>query len=368
MKQYQYKNLNHMILFLVPLLVALGSIFVITASPSLMMKQILGATLCLAMMAVVALIDYQIFINFSRFLYIINVILLVLVKLIGIEVKGATRWFSIGPLGTFQPSELTKMILIIFIAAYIEKYEDAVTNPKRLLRLIGLVLLPVFLIMIQTDLSTSLDILMIAFVIIFAGGLSYRYIAYLLAVAIPAFVGLVWYIQQPYQKLLKEYQLDRILSFINPSKYSSTEAYQQNNSIMAIGSGKLYGKGLYSKTITTVKDSNLVSEQQTDFIFSIIGEMVGFIGSIIIIAILCLLVVQCIRIAGKAKDTGGRLIAIGVAGYIGIQSFINIGVATAILPNTGLPLPFVSYGLSSLVSSCLGMGIVLNISLQKRRY
>ena len=136
---------------------------------------------------------------------------------------------------------------------------------------------------------------------------------------------------------------------------------------MAIGSGQLYGKGLNNNTISdvTVTDTGLVSEQQTDFIFSVIGEEVGFIGSVIVIALLAIIVIQCLIIANRAKNMSGRLIATGIAALIGFQSFINIGVATQILPNTGLPLPFLSYGLTSLLSCMAGIGIVLNIGLQR---
>ena len=131
---------------------------------------------------------------------------------------------------------------------------------------------------------------------------------------------------------------------------------------------ELTGKGLNSSTIATVKDANFISEQQTDFIFSVIGEELGFVGSVLIVAIIMVLVLQCISVGRKAKDLKGMLIASGVACLIGYQSFINIGVATGLLPNTGIPLPFISYGLSSLLSICAGMGIVLNISLQKKFY
>ena len=136
---------------------------------------------------------------------------------------------------------------------------------------------------------------------------------------------------------------------------------------MAIGSGQLSGKGINNSTVATVKDTNLISEQQTDFIFSAVGEELGFIGSVIIIAILCLIVLQCIRVARHAKDKKGMYIATGI-GDVAFQTFINIGVATALLPNTGLPLPFISYGLSSLVSMSAGIGLVLNINLQKKKY
>jgi rod shape determining protein RodA len=203
---------------------------------------------------------------------------------------------------------------------------------------------------------------------IYVSGLSYKFIITVLLIAIPLFSVFIWYIQTPNQKLLYEHQVTRILSFIYPSEYDD-ERMQQENSVMAIGSGQLTGKGLLiEKDSSNTSDTNLISEQQTDFIFSAVGETFGFFGSVIIIGIILLIVLQCIRAGRKARDDTGMLMATGVGCLIGYQSFINIGVATMLLPNTGIPLPFISYGLSSLLSSAIGIGIVLNISLQRRRY
>ena len=178
----------------------------------------------------------------------------------------------------------------------------------------------------------------------------------------------IWYIQKPDQKLLYDHQVKRIMSFIYPSEYED-ETMQQENSVMAIGSGQLMGKGLGNKGEgASTSDTNLISEQQTDFIFSAVGEAFGFFGSVIIIGIILLIVLQCIRTGRRARDDVGMLICVGMASLIGFQSFINIGVATRVLPNTGIPLPFISYGLTSLLSSAIGLGIVLNVSLQRRKY
>ena len=173
---------------------------------------------------------------------------------------------------------------------------------------------------------------------------------------------------QPNQPFLHDYQQDRILAWLEPEKYADDESYQQLNSVMAIGSGQLSGKGYNNDATTSVKNGNFVSEPQTDFIFAIIGEELGFVGCCGVIFLLLLIVIQCILIGLKAKDTGGRIICGGVAALIGIQSFINISVATLILPNTGLSLPFVSYGLTSVVCFFMGIGLVLNVGLQPNKY
>lgn len=166
---------------------------------------------------------------------------------------------------------------------------------------------------------------------------------------------------------IEKYQAQRILAklFNDSSKYADLNR-QQNVSMMAIGSGQLWGKGLNTDTLSSVKNGNFLSEEQTDFIFAVIGEELGFVRCVAIIALFALLVWECIWMANRAKDTEGKLICIGMATLIAFQSFANIAVATGIFPNTGLPLPFISSGLSSLLSIYIGMGIVLNVGLQRK--
>ena len=243
---------------------------------------------------------------------------------------------------------------------------DDLNTAKTLLKLAAFLAIPIGLIFAEPDLSTTICICATLFIVIFIAGLSLKIIGIAVLILIPFFGGFFWYIQQDnLPQFLNGYQSQRKLGHMYGG--GSTQD-QQNNSIMAIGSGQLTGKGINSSDVATVKDTNLISEQQTDFIFSAVGEELGFIGSVIIIAILLLIVLQCIRVARRSGDNKGMYIATGMAALVSIQSFINIGVATSILPNTGLPLPFISYGLSSLVSLCAGMGMVLNINLQKKKY
>ena len=165
---------------------------------------------------------------------------------------------------------------------------------------------------------------------------------------------------------LQKYQAQRIMGKIFHSSSEFTDLNrQQDNSMMAIGSGQLRGKGLFNNTLSSVKNGNFLSEEQTDFIFAVIGEELGFVGGVAVIALYALLVYECLWIAARAKDTAGRLIASGMAALLAFQSFANIAVATGIFPNTGLPLPFISSGLSSLLSMFIGMGVVLNVGLQR---
>ena len=202
---------------------------------------------------------------------------------------------------------------------------------------------------------------------IFVAGFSYRFIGGMLAVIAPVALVFLGYVMREDQKLLEDYQRNRIMAWLNPSEYADL-AYQQQNSIMAIGSGQLTGKGLNNDAVASVKNADYIAEPQTDFIFAVAGEELGFIGTAAIILLLLLIVIEIIAIGRNAKDLAGNLLCCGIASWIGFQSFINICVATGLMPNTGVPLPFVSYGLTSLVSLYTAIGLVLNVGLQPRKY
>ena len=205
--------------------------------------------------------------------------------------------------------------------------------------------------------------------LLFISGLSYKIIMPVLGVSVPIVLIVISYIYTHADALIKKgfYPAARIMSWLDPTNYADTAA-QQRNSIWAIGSGQLFGKGLNNSVVTSMKNTNYIIEPQTDFIFAVAGEELGFIGTISIIILLLLIVIECILIARKAKDTSGKLICCGMGALIGFQAFINLCVATGLMPNTGMTLPFVSYGLTSLVSLYMGMGIVLNVGLQPKKY
>ena len=367
-RKYSILDYNFKLLILVMAAIAMGTIIIVSVDETKLMKQLMGAGVCILGMFVVSLIDYNFICKYYMALYSINIALpgLVLVIGSGSDSHGASRWFAISDSFTIQPSEFSKIILIVCTAVFLEKHYDDLNTVKTLLKLAAFLAVPIGLIFAEPDLSTTICICATLFVVIFIAGLSLKIIGVAILVLIPCLGGFFWYIQQDnIPQILNGYQRQRILGHMYGG--GSTQD-QQNNSIMAIGSGQLTGKGISSSDVATVKDTNLISEQQTDFIFSAVGEELGFIGSVFIIAILLLIVLQCIRIARRSSDRKGMFIATGMAALVCIQSFINIGVATSILPNTGLPLPFISYGLSSLVSLCGGMGMVLNVNLQKKKY
>ena len=360
-KPYNLKNYKFGIVTLVGILSVLGILVVGSAKESLQSKQILGVIIGFTAMIVVSLIDYMWIMNFYWVLYALSIIMLAAVKLFGENVNGATRWIKVGFI-QFQPSELAKILLIIFFAKFLMEHEEDINDKFTLIKYAVLAGIPLALILIEPNLSTTICTALMICLMIYIAGLSYKFIGTVLIILVPIAVIFLSIVVQPNQKILKDYQQKRILAFIEP------EAYQQKNSVMAIGSGQLTGKGLDNNTTTSVKNGNFILEPQTDFIFAIIGEELGFVGGCIIIALLLLIVIQCILVGIRSQDLAGRIICCGVGGLIGIQSFINIGVATKILPNTGVPLPFVSYGLTSLVSLYIGIGLVLNVGLQPKKY
>lgn len=366
LKQYKLRNYNFRLVFYVVALTILGILVIGSAKESVQNKQTLGLFLGIIAMLCVSMMDYSFLLRFSWLYYIMNIGLLVMVKVIGDDSNGATRWVEIAGL-RFQPSELAKIIIILFFAYFFMKHQEQLNTVKILGLSFILAGIPLVLIKEQPDLSTTIVTAVIFVSLLFIAGLSYKIVISVLAVSIPSFIIFISLILQPDQKILDGYQYKRIMAWLQPEKYADT-AYQQLNSKMAIGSGQLWGKGLNNSQITSVKNGNFISEPQTDFIFAIVGEELGFVGSVIVIVLLFLIILECILMARKAKDISGRLICCGMASLIGFQGFVNICVATGLMPNTGLPLPFVSYGLTSLVTLFLGIGFVLNVGLQPRKY
>lgn len=366
-KPYHLKDYKFSLVILVLALSVIGILAVGSAKSVYQPRQIFGVVFGLGVMLVVSLIDYVWVCDFYWLIYLFSVAILGAVIPFGDVVNGARRWIDLG-FTTFQPSELAKILLILFFAKFIMEHEEDLNDKFTLVKYAVLCAIPLVLIVVEPNLSTTICTALVLCLLIFVGGLRYRIIGTILVVLVPAALIFLSIVVQPDQKLLRDYQQQRILAFIEPEKYANDTAYQQRNAVMAIGSGQLTGKGLNNNTTTSVKNGNFIAEPQTDFIFAIIGEELGFIGSCIVIALLLLIVIQCILIGTRSQNLTGKIVCCGIGGLIGIQSFINIGVATQILPNTGVPLPFVSYGLTSLVSLYMGIGFVLNVGLQPKKY
>lgn len=364
-KQYDFKRYSIPLIIIVLIVGFIGAYLikqVQTNEENLFLKHIVGLIAGMVGAIILSLIDYHFIASFYIVLYVINLVLLILVKTSGTVLNHAQRWLDLG-FFQFQPSELTKIILIIFAAKLYTIFRAKINNVFFLLLSTVSIALPTFLILIQTNLSTSLVIMFIFIMMIFAAGLSWKIILPILVIGIPCVLGVFWYIQQDYQVLLKPYQQERVLSLLNPEEYEDT-MFQQDNSVSSIGSGQLYGK-LFDQEAD--RNYSIIPVSESDFIFSVAGEEFGFIGSCVLLGLYAVIIYICLKTAKSAPDYMGMLIAVGIASMFIFQVFVNIGVATQLLPNTGIPLPFLSSGLSSLLSGMLAVGIILNIRLQPKR-
>lgn len=366
-KQYRLRDYNfRLVIFLIGLTFT-GVLLVGSAEPALRNKQFFGMMLGVVIMLIVSLMDFSWILNFYWILYGCNIILLLSVWIFGTESNGASRWLRIGGF-QFQPTELSKILIVMFFARFFMEHEENLNTLRTLVQTAILAAIPLMLIFSQPDLKNTITVVILICIMLYLAGLSYKIIGGAILIIVPLVVVFLFIVVQPNQKLIKDYQRDRIMTFLHSEEEEySDDVIQQNNSVMAIGSGQLTGKGLNNNEVASANKGNFVSESQTDFIFSVAGEELGFIGSAAILIVLFLIICECIRTGWKAKDLSGKLICCGVASIIAVQGFINICVATGIAPNTGTPLPFVSYGLSSMVSLYTGMGLVLNVGLQKNR-
>ena len=309
--RYDIKDYRFSLVFLVTALSIIGIFVVGSAESSYQTRQLIGVIIGIFAMFIISLIDYEWVLRFYWIMYAVNLVLLIAVLLFGVNVNGARRWLNLGFI-QFQPSDLTKIILILFFAKFFMNKEQEINDRKTIIEAIGLIIPSLLLIYKQPNLSNTICLAMLFCVLIFMGGLSYKFIGKVMAVCVPLAAILFIIIIQPNQPFIHQYQQNRILAWLEPEKYESEEAYQQLNSIMAIGSGQLTGKGYNSDTTTSVKNGNFISEPQTDFIFAIIGEELGFVGCCVVIILILLIVIDCILIGMKAKDLSGRIICAGV--------------------------------------------------------
>ena len=338
-KHYRIRDYDFKLIFFVVALTIIGIMAIGSAKESVQTRQIAGFVFGLFLMFVLSLFDYSVILRFYWLLYIANIVLLILVSEMGETKNNAQRWLNIFGI-QFQPSETAKILLILFFAQLIMRHQDKMGKLKFIMACTAMFAVPLWLIYDQPDLSTSIMVVILFCVIMFVGGLHWKYIITVLAIAIPAFIILLSIVLQPDQELVKPYQQRRILAWIDPEEYADTEAYQQLNSEMAIGSGQLYGKGYKTNEISSVKNGNFIAEPQTDFIYAVIGEEFGFVGGCSVIVLLIFISIECIMVARRAKDLAGTIIASGIGTLIGFQGIINIAVATRVIPNTGIPLPF----------------------------
>lgn len=304
----------------------------------------------------VVIISYQSIIDISYVLYGLNIVLLILVLILGHVRLGAQRWFSIGAF-TFQPSEFLKLNLILVLSNYVGSKKDEMGSLNSMFMPLLLFAVPTALVLMQPDLGTALLLVPIFFSILFIGGANPRCLATLLFLGL-ASLPFLW-------RFLHGYQKQRLLVFMNPNIDPLGAGYTIIQSKIAIGSGGLFGKGWLSGTQNQL---NFLPERHTDFIFSVVGEEWGFLGAALLVLLYYLIVKRAFRIAALTNDIYGKLIATGIAIMIAFQVIINIGMTIGLMPVVGIPLPLVSYGGSSLITTCIALGLLLNVGIRRLRF
>ncbi|MBE6022836.1 MAG: rod shape-determining protein RodA [Cellulosilyticum sp.] len=326
-------------------------------------KQIIFFVVGLVLMVIVMSIDYHVLANWYWIIYAGIILLLVAVKLFGDEVNGAQRWIDFGFV-QIQPSEFAKIGMILCGATIINKYNSRINKIWPLLVIGIFEFVPFILVNRQPNLSTSIVLLVIMVIQLFVSKLNLKYIVTGATVSVlVVVVAFVYIVNNPDQTLIQEYQRNRIMSLVNGGD-SSGDKYQTQRAVQAIGSGGLYGKGLNQGSISQL---NYLPESHNDFVMAVVGEELGFVGVLGVITILLLFIFRGLWVARGAPDDLGRFIVIGYFGMIAMQSFVNMGVVTDFLPNTGIPIPFISYGGSSLWANMMGLGLVLNVAMRSEK-
>ncbi|MCI5529722.1 MAG: rod shape-determining protein RodA [Blautia sp.] len=368
-RQYKLRFYNFRLVFFLLAISAIGVLLVSSARADLRNRQIMGVLMGIVLMVILSLMDYSWILNFQWIMYGANILMLLAVYAFGSSSNGAARWLNLGFI-QFQPTELSKIIIILFFAKFFMDHEEDLNTFRVLAETAVLLAVPLALIYIQPDMKNTITVIVVVCILLYVAGLSYKIIGGAVLIVVPLVIIFLSIVVQPDQKLIHDYQRDRIMSFLYPENEEySDDIEQQKNSKTAIASGELMGKKLAGdEDVSSVNEGNFVAENQTDFIFAVAGEEYGFIGCTVIVLLLLFVSLECIRMSLRAKDMAGKVLCCGVGSIVAIQSFINICVATGIAPNTGTPLPFVSYGLTSIVSLFIGMGLVLNVGLQSSAY
>lgn len=320
----------------------------------LYLKQTQWIILGLIGMVLAFSIDYRLIHRYAYVIYGITIILLIIVSFYGYATRGSQRWIALGGF-SLQPSELMKLTLILALARYFDQHRSIQGyTMKGLFVPLLMVLVPFILILRQPDLGTALILLIIFLSLVIFMGVQWRSVFWVGAGSL-ALIPLGWF-------FLRDYQKERIMTFFNPERDPLGSGYHIIQSVIAIGSGGILGKGFLKGTQTQLK---FLPEQQTDFVFSVFAEEWGLLGGIVLLVLFLCLILWGLKIAQRARDLPGTLIAFGMAMLIFWEVFINIGMVLGILPVVGIPLPFLSYGGSSMVMLLAGIGLMLNVSMRR---
>lgn len=362
--KWQFRNFDFTLLLLLLLIFCMGLLSLYSAThtegavfgKNLVARQIAWMAVSLVILLLIVSFDYQNYIDFSYILYGISSVLLILVLFIGGTRYGAHRWFDLG-IFAFQPSELAKLSLILVLASIIGKREGGQLGIDTVAVCLFLTLFMAFLIAIEPDLGTAIVFVVILFSMLYIGGANIKHLVFLLGAG-AAMTPFLWHI-------LRDYQKQRLLVFLNPDADPLGAGYTIIQSKIAIGSGSFLGKGWLAGTQNQL---NFLPERHSDFIFSVIGEEWGFLGSALLVALYFLFIRKAISIASGTNDPYGRLIAVGVATMLSFQIVVNISMTLGFVPVVGLPLPLISYGGSSLLTTMASIALLMNVSMRRTLY
>jgi rod shape determining protein RodA len=331
-----------------------GNIELLTET-NLVQRQLVFASAGFLVVFIIASIDYRLWASISRPMYLITTVVLASLTIAGQALFGSARWFDTGVI-LIQPSELAKIVVILTMADFFTRHQHQIGDLRWVARSLIYALGIMLPILLQPNLSTSLVILVIWFALLWAAGLKTKHLALFIVLGI-----IIPIIAFP---LLEDYQQRRIMNFVFPDPEASYgETYNINQALIAIGSGGLLGEGYGQGTQVQLR---FLKVRWSDFIFSVMAHELGFIGTIIIILLLLFVIYRCLRAAYLASDTFGALICYGVAATLTFQAMVNIGVNLRLMPATGLTLPFISYGGSSLLSLLAGIGLVESVILRHK--
>jgi rod shape determining protein RodA len=383
-KKNAIKNFDFLLLFIIILLTGFGLIGIALATRSPMegtegaiaeaigsfnlqqvKLQIIWFATGLVLMIIVVSVDYHKINDLAPYAYLAVIGLLVIVKFFGTTGGGAQRWIAIGSF-RMQPSEFTKITVILILARIMaredEEEEEGINDFKTIGKLIIALALPLALIIIQPDMGSAMVLAVIFAGMVFVAGIKYKYLFIALAAAVAA-VPVVWY------TILDDFQKKRIQVFLNPGMDPLGDGYHVLQSIISIGSGQLTGQigraGLLGDNLLSQLD--FLPAKDTDFVFSVTTEALGFIGGITIIVLYYLLIMRTLRVARRSRDKLGSYICVGVASMVLFHVFENIGMSMGIMPITGIPLPFISYGGSSMWTNMISFGLVLNVGMRRQK-
>lgn len=319
------------------------------------MNQTLGFAIGLAGAIPLVLMDYRKLRPYLPIIYGVTLVMLLAVDIIGSSAKGAQRWIDIGPV-QIQPAEFAKLLMVVVMAGYFA--EHRLGDNKTFLKALGIIALPALLVFAQPDLGTALVFGAVFFIMAFVGGARLYQLGLLVVSGIVLF-ALAWKFN-----IIEEYQVSRLMVFLDPANAgASQEGYQVLQSKMAIGSGGITGKGLDAMTLANL---GFLPEDHTDFIFSNLAERLGFVGGILLLGLFFVLIWRMLHVATVSKDRFGILIAVGIATIFLFQVFVNVGMTMGLMPVTGIPLPFISYGRSSLVVSVISLGLLQSIVVRSK--